>query len=71
VQAGSDVVLSVGPLSAEREMVQAVTAAIGSAISADQLDQAVRHVLTAKIQAGLMPGPASPLGPVNPVCPAV
>lgn len=68
LQAGSDVLLVVGPLQTERQMVRAVIGGVGSSISMDQLDAAVRRVLTAKIQAGLLPGSAPSLSPTTPSC---
>jgi beta-N-acetylhexosaminidase len=67
-QAGSDMLLVVGPPTAEREMVEALADAVGSSISAERLDESVRRVITAKIQAGLLPGSAPSLAATNPVC---
>jgi beta-N-acetylhexosaminidase len=66
--AGSDVVLTVGPLQNEREMIKAVTAAIPGTISEDRLDQSVRRVLIAKMQAGLLDGSPSSLTSGRPAC---
>jgi beta-N-acetylhexosaminidase len=66
--AGSDMLLTVGPLDNEREMVQAVLDAIPGTISQQRLDASVRRVLTAKVQAGLLPGTASGLTPPTRVC---
>src|SRR5579859_5039877 len=68
LQAGVDVLLSVGPLASEREMVAAVKAAVGSSISPARVDASVRRVLQAKMQAGLLRGEAPPLTPDSPVC---
>jgi beta-N-acetylhexosaminidase len=53
--AGSDMLLSVGPLDTEQEMVQAITDAVGPTISMQRLDASVRRILLAKAQAGLLP----------------
>lgn len=72
ILAGDDMVLSVGPLESEQEMVQAVTAAVGTTIAPERLNQSVRRVLLAKIQAGLLLGftsdQAPPLLPPTTVC---
>ncbi len=52
--AGSDMLLSVGPLDTEQEMVQAITDAVGPTISMQRLDASVRRILLAKAQAGLL-----------------
>jgi beta-N-acetylhexosaminidase len=66
--AGSDMVLTVGPLQSEREMVKAVIEAVPLVISEQRLDESVRRVLTAKMQAKLVYGNAPPLTPSASVC---
>jgi beta-N-acetylhexosaminidase len=68
-QAGSDMLLVVGPPATEREMVEALTDAVGSTIPPERLDDSVRRIVTAKIQAGVLPGEAPSLAPTEPVCP--
>jgi beta-N-acetylhexosaminidase len=69
LQAGSDMLLVVGPLATQREMVATLTDALGTSIPPDRLDRSVRKILTAKVQAGLLPGAAPSLTPAAPVCP--
>jgi beta-N-acetylhexosaminidase len=52
--AGSDVVSVVGPLSSQRLIVEAITAAVGTTIPMERLDASVRRVLRAKQRAGLL-----------------
>jgi beta-N-acetylhexosaminidase len=54
ILAGSDVISVVGPLSSQRLIVEALTAAVGPTISMERLDASVRRVLRAKQQAGLL-----------------
>jgi beta-N-acetylhexosaminidase len=54
IEAGSDMLIVVGPLSRQRRMVKAVLDEIGGRISAERLDASVRRVLEAKRRAGLI-----------------
>jgi beta-N-acetylhexosaminidase len=54
IEAGSDMLIVVGPLSRQRRMVQAVLDEVGGRISAERLDASVRRVLEAKRRAGLI-----------------
>jgi beta-N-acetylhexosaminidase len=65
--AGSDVLLSVGPLARQREMVEAVVAAVGNEISVERLETSIMRVLKAKQAAGLLPGGAPGASPTS-VC---
>jgi beta-N-acetylhexosaminidase len=66
--AGSDMVLTVGPLQSEREMVKAVMEAVPLVISDQRLDESVRRVLTAKIEAKLVDGNVPSLAPSASLC---
>jgi len=55
VQAGSDLLIVVGPIDRQRRMVQALIDAVqAGSISRERLDQSVRRVLQAKRRAGLL-----------------
>ena len=54
IEAGSDMLIVVGPLTRQRRMVQAVLDEVGGRISAERLDASVRRVLEAKRRAGLI-----------------
>jgi beta-N-acetylhexosaminidase len=54
LQAGSDMLIVVGPLARQRRMVEAIAAEVGSTISPERLDASVRRVLRAKQQVGLL-----------------
>jgi beta-N-acetylhexosaminidase len=54
IEAGSDMLIVVGPLGRQRRMVQAVAAEIGGRISVERLDASVGRVLDAKRRAGLL-----------------
>ena len=66
--AGTDVLLSVGPVDDERQMAEAVIQAVGATIPPERLDASVRRVLVAKAQVGLLAGGATPLTPATRVC---
>lgn len=69
LQAGADLLIVVGPYTSHPRIIQAITAELGRRISPERLDAAVRRVLQAKLQAGLLgPAPRIP-GPAAPVCP--
>lgn len=54
IEAGSDMLIVVGPLSRQRRMVQAVLGEIGKRITPERLDASARRVLEAKQRAGLI-----------------
>jgi len=66
VAAGADLLTVAGPPASQERMFAAVQAAIGTTISEAQLDAAVRQVLNAKDQAGLLGNP--PVLPPAPAC---
>jgi beta-N-acetylhexosaminidase len=68
IVAGSDMVLTVGPLQSEREMVKAVREAVPLIISEQRLDESVRRVMTAKMQAKLVDGNVPSLAPSASLC---
>lgn len=54
VEAGTDMIIVVGPSSRQQRMVQAILDQLGGRISAERLDASVRRVLEAKQHAGLL-----------------
>jgi beta-N-acetylhexosaminidase len=54
IEAGTDMLIVVGPLSRQRRMRQAVLGEIGGRISTEALDASVRRVLEAKRRVGLV-----------------
>jgi beta-N-acetylhexosaminidase len=54
IEAGTDMLIVVGPLSRQRRMVQAVFGEVGRRITPERLDDSVRRVLEAKRRAGLL-----------------
>jgi beta-N-acetylhexosaminidase len=54
IEAGTDMLIVVGPIERQRRMVQAVLSEIGGRISQERLDDSVRRVLAAKRRAGLL-----------------
>jgi len=54
IEAGTDMLIVVGPIERQRRMVQAVLSEIGGRISQERLDDSVRRVLVAKRRAGLL-----------------
>src|SRR3954469_6568020 len=54
IEAGTDMLIVVGPIERQRRMVQAVLSEIGGRISQARLDDSVRRVLAAKRRAGLL-----------------
>ena len=71
IQAGSDMLIVVGPVERQRRMAQTLMAAVADgSISLERLDTSVRRVLRAKQQAGLL-GPVRPsLSPASVACSA-
>lgn len=68
IEAGSDLLIVVGSVEHQEQMIDAVLGEVGGRISPERLDDAVRHVLQAKQQAGLL-GPDRPtLAPAHPLC---
>jgi beta-N-acetylhexosaminidase len=69
IEAGSDLLVSVGALEQQRQMRDALLGAVGTRLSEARLDDSVRRVLRAKRQVGLLgPPPALP-APATPRCP--
>jgi beta-N-acetylhexosaminidase len=54
VEAGTDMIIVVGPFSRQQRMVQAIVDQIGGRISMERLDASVRRVLEAKQRVGLL-----------------
>jgi beta-N-acetylhexosaminidase len=54
ILAGADMLISVGPLERQRSMAQALRGAVGNTISTERLDESVRRILKAKLDAGLL-----------------
>jgi beta-N-acetylhexosaminidase len=54
IEAGSDMLIVVGPLSRQRRMVEAVLGEVGRRISLERLDDSVRRVMEAKRRAELV-----------------
>ncbi len=68
LEAGADLLIVVGPHRTHPRIIQAITAEIGRRIAPERIDAAVRHVLQAKLEAGLLgPAPRGP-APAAPVC---
>jgi beta-N-acetylhexosaminidase len=68
IQAGSDMLIVVGPIERQRRMAQAIVSEVGTSISPEQLDTSVRRVLRAKQQAGLLGTPQPSPAPAGPAC---
>jgi beta-N-acetylhexosaminidase len=68
VQAGSDMLIVVGPIERQRRMAQAIVSEVGTSISPERLDASVRRVLRAKQQAGLLGTQRSSPAPAGPAC---
>jgi beta-N-acetylhexosaminidase len=69
IQAGSDLLIVVGPIDRQRRMAQALVAAVGDGtISQTRLDESVRRVLRAKWRAGLLDPPPDRLSRGDRVC---
>ena len=68
VQAGSDMLIVVGPIERQRRMAQAIVSEVGTSISPERLDASVRRVLRAKQQAGLLGTKRSSPAPAGPAC---
>jgi beta-N-acetylhexosaminidase len=70
IEAGSDLLVTVGPLEQQRQMRDALLQAVGKRISLERLDASVRRILQAKQQVGLLGAQRGIPPPRARTCPA-